>query len=174
MKRTVLVVGATGKQGQAFIKALLRTATPSSETAIATEETDWHVLALTRDQNSPRARALLNLNSKNPSHDRITLVEGDLVNKASIRKIFEENAPIWGVFVVFAYPGMGAKSSPELEQGKMLADLAVEFRVEGPFVYSSSLSAAETSLSVPDISHDSKRDVESYCREVGTKGLNWT
>ena len=84
MSRTILVTGATGKQGGSVVAALLAA------------KADFNILALTRDASSPSAKRLASKSAN------ITLVEGNLddadavfnsANKAS-------TSPIWGVFSV--------------------------------------------------------------------------
>jgi uncharacterized protein YbjT (DUF2867 family) len=56
MRRNVLVAGATGKQGQAVIRALLTpTPTPNKELYQSEESHQYHVFALTRKASSPSA-----------------------------------------------------------------------------------------------------------------------
>jgi len=102
------VAGATGKQGQALIRALLDP--PAAEDG-------WHIYALTRRASSPAA---VRLTETYPAG--LTIVEGDLEEKESIAKIFEDvkkSGAIWGVFCVLAFPGMGADASGEERQGKV-------------------------------------------------------
>ncbi|KAJ7213121.1 hypothetical protein GGX14DRAFT_361153 [Mycena pura] len=163
-KRNILVTGATGHQGQALIRALSE-ATPG--------DADFHCLALTRNVASPAAQHLASAHAA-----LLTLVQGDLGTPESVRTIFEDakqgGAPIWGVFCVLAYPGLGANADGEREQGKALADVALEYGVSS-FVYSSSERAGEnyddTAL---DESHRAKAAVERHIKELGTKGLPWT
>jgi NAD(P)-dependent dehydrogenase (short-subunit alcohol dehydrogenase family) len=108
--RNIFVAGATGKQGQALIRALLHPTEPSPEQ-------DWHIIALTRKASSPAAKGLAEANPSN-----LTVVEGDLENRDSIVKIFEDvkkEDGIWGVFCVLAFPGMGVEASGEERQGKV-------------------------------------------------------
>jgi NAD(P)-dependent dehydrogenase (short-subunit alcohol dehydrogenase family) len=108
--RNIVVAGATGKQGQALIRALLDPTEPSPEQ-------DWHIIALTRRASSPAAKRLAEANPSN-----LTIVEGDLENRDSIVKIFEDvkkDGGIWGVFCVLAFPGMGVEASGEELQGKV-------------------------------------------------------
>ncbi|KAJ0122043.1 hypothetical protein J7T55_002554 [Diaporthe amygdali] len=168
-QRTILVVGATGKQGRSTIKYLLD---PDQQ---APQGTKFKVLALTRDTSSPSARQLLERNKQHAS--RIDLVQGDLEKPESIRKIFQNAASpdghgIWGVFVALAYPGLGESAAGEIRQGKLLADLALEFRVE-VFVYSSAIQVGPTEDDHLDNSHRAKPQIEDYCKELGSQGMNW-
>lgn len=84
MSRSILVVGATGKQGGAVINALLA------------NKSDFQLLAVTRNASSPGAARLA---SKSP---RISIVEGDLSNTedlfAKARKAAQGS--VWGAFSV--------------------------------------------------------------------------
>jgi len=111
-KRTVLITGATGKQGRALIHALLSPA--------AAPAPEYHVLALTRSTSSPPAQHLLETEKNNLL--QITLKEGDLDKSDSVRKIFVDAAAdggVWGVYAVLAYPGLGANADGEGAQGKV-------------------------------------------------------
>lgn len=84
MSRTVLVTGATGKQGGSVIAALLEA------------KADFEILAVTRDASSSGAQKLQAKSSN------IKLVEGNLDEP---EKIFDDARkatlqPIWGVFSV--------------------------------------------------------------------------
>lgn len=115
-ERTVLVVGATGKQGRSAVKYLLEPDQQESLNII------FKVLALTRDTSSQSARQLLERNKQHV--DNFSLVQGDLHKPDSIRKVFENAAlsdggGIWGVFVVLAYPGLGESAQGEIKQAKV-------------------------------------------------------
>jgi NAD(P)-dependent dehydrogenase (short-subunit alcohol dehydrogenase family) len=107
--RNIFVAGATGKQGQALIRALL---VPTSSS-----DGGWHIYALTRRATSPAAQRLTETYPSN-----LTVVEGNLEDRKSISKIFEDlkkDGGIWGVFSVLAFPGMGVDASGEERQGKV-------------------------------------------------------
>jgi uncharacterized protein YbjT (DUF2867 family) len=84
MSRTILITGATGKQGGSTIRALLA------------QNFDGNILAVTRDANSGSAKKLAS------SSPRIKLVEGNLDDpKAIFAKAKEVTRDsIWGVFSV--------------------------------------------------------------------------
>lgn len=106
--KLILVTGATGKQGNAFISALR----PKDNTV---EPTSFHILALTRKADSPSANKL-------SLEKHVTVVEGDLDDATSLKKVFEdakEKGGIWGVFCVLAFPGLGANADGEEKQGKV-------------------------------------------------------
>jgi len=134
--------------------------------------TQYHIYALTRHISSQAVRNLAT------EGENVTLVEGDLNSPASIRKIFEnakesENGGIWGVYVVLQYPGLGANADGEEAQGKMVADLALEYGVKA-FVYSSACRAGPAYESEAKLSWKAKRNVELHCKTLGEKGLPWT
>lgn len=104
MRRNVLVTGATGKQGAAFIRALIQQ--PAGE--------GYFVHAVTRDDASPAAQEIAAIG------ENVLPVKGDLDAPESVSKIFEDaklHGGIWGVFVVLAFPGLGADASGEEAQG---------------------------------------------------------
>jgi uncharacterized protein YbjT (DUF2867 family) len=82
--KSILVTGATGKQGGALINALLA------------EDADIEILAVTRN---PQSKSAKNLADKSP---KIKLVQGDLDDPAGIFKNAHQvsSEPIWGVFSV--------------------------------------------------------------------------
>ena len=82
--RSLLISGATGKQGGSVINALLKVDAP------------FEILALTRNAQSPSAQKLL---KKSP---KIKLVTGDFNAIDDIFRKAKEasSAPIWGVFSV--------------------------------------------------------------------------
>ncbi|CAE6445489.1 unnamed protein product [Rhizoctonia solani] len=119
--KVILVVGATGQQGNAVIRAL-----SSSE--------DYFCLALTRDLESPRAQRL-------KSFKNLKLVSGNLNDIEQLRGIFEDaksttTSTIWGVFVALAFPGLGKSAEEEEKQGKNVATVSQEFQVQS-YIYSS-------------------------------------
>jgi hypothetical protein len=54
----------------------------------------------------------------------------------------------------------------------MLVDLALEFKVEA-LVYSSTIPPGPDLDDAFDASRLSKRAIESHCKSLGEKGLNW-
>ena len=104
MRRNVLVTGATGQQGAAFIRAL--NGRPAGE--------EYFIYAVTRDDASPAAQEIAEIG------ENVLPVKGDLDAPESISTIFEDAKPqggIFGVFVVLAFPGLGADASGEEAQG---------------------------------------------------------
>ncbi|RKK70260.1 hypothetical protein BFJ69_g12005 [Fusarium oxysporum] len=160
MSRTLLVTGATGKQGGSVIAALLAA------------QADFNILALTRDVSSPSAKKLAARSTK------ITLLEGNLDDTDTVFKNASKVAtsPIWGVFSVQA-PAMN-KTGPIIEekQGKDLVDAALKNKVKH-FVYSSvdrnGLKSIENPTDIPHFM--SKHNVELHLlrRTTGTD-MGWT
>jgi uncharacterized protein YbjT (DUF2867 family) len=159
MATSVLITGATGKQGGAVIDALLSAATIS----------DILICALTRNTESGGAKKLA---AKAP--DRIKLVKGDLNDCKAIFKAAPTQ--IQGVFCV-SMPalGPGAKSDTEMVQGKALIDAALEHGVEH-FVYTSvDRHGADSETLETDIPHFiSKAHIENHLREKAGKRMTWT
>lgn len=108
-QRSILVSGATGKQGGAVAHNLL--------------ERGFRVRALTRDPEKPAARALAERGAE--------VVKGDLKDRSSLDRALES---AYGVFSVQQFFEAGYDG--EVRQGKALADAAKEAGVEH-FVYSS-------------------------------------
>ncbi|MCJ1431287.1 hypothetical protein MMC27_000638 [Xylographa pallens] len=108
--RTILITGATGKQGGAVIAALL--AAQSSQ--------PMHIIGVTRSKASRGAQSL----AQKPN---VSLVEGDLDDPTAI---FQQTGPVWGVFSV------QLNTDAEERQGKALIDAAAAHGV-GHFVYTS-------------------------------------
>ncbi|KAJ7185078.1 hypothetical protein GGX14DRAFT_620564, partial [Mycena pura] len=104
-RKLVLVVGATGKQGQALIRALYYSG-------------EFHIWALTRSLTSPAAKSL----AAHTTPEQVTLVQGDLDKPETMRALFEDakstRGQVWGVFCVLAFPGLGANADGEEKQGK--------------------------------------------------------
>lgn len=153
--RTILVVGATGKQGSAFIAATLSTGAAS----------DLRILALTRSAKSHPLGEV----------DRVTVVEGNLDDPQSIRKIFEDEkekgSGIWGVFLVLAFPGLGADSSGEERRGKLIVDLSHEYKVQH-LVYSSAERGGDDFVDELKPDRLAKVQIEKHIKSL--EGLRWT
>ncbi|RDB16255.1 NmrA-like family domain-containing protein 1 [Hypsizygus marmoreus] len=160
-EKLILVTGATGKQGGSLI-ATLRPG--------ATEQTiPFRVLALTRNAGSHAAKQLA-------QEKHVDVVEGNLDDEKSLRKVFDDakaRGGIWGVFCVLAFPGLGANADGEEKQGKTLADLALEFGVSS-FVFSSVERGGESYDDKLDPDRRAKVQVERHIKDLGAKGLQWT
>jgi uncharacterized protein YbjT (DUF2867 family) len=95
--RIVVVTGATGRQGSAVTRHLLRDG--------------WHVRALTRNPTSKKAQGLRTLGAE--------VVRGDMGDLATLRPVFRD---AYGAFSVQSSAISGADG--ELLQGKTVADAA--------------------------------------------------
>ena len=149
--RKLLITGSTGKQGGAVIDALVDNSWPGQ------------IVALTRDANSAKAKALA-------SKPNVKVVEGNTTNAAAI---FEANKPIDGVFLVTT-PG---KAGAEEAQAEPMINEAIKHGVKH-FVFSSvDRGGDEKSDENPTmIEHfASKHRIEAQLREksAGTK-MEWT
>ncbi|MCJ1324413.1 hypothetical protein MMC10_001075 [Thelotrema lepadinum] len=103
--RSILILGATGKQGRALVQSLVASPvfSPSKYT----------LYAVTRDPSSASAKRLASISSA------IKLVQGDLKDaKAPFRSL---SSPPWGVFII-TMPG----GSQEEVIGKALVDESVK------------------------------------------------
>jgi uncharacterized protein YbjT (DUF2867 family) len=116
--QTILVAGATGKQGGAVVRALLDS--PGNP--------PYSILALTRKPSSPSAQKLA-------SKPNISVIQGDFNDCASI--FSKIKTPLHGAFLV-TYPAVGpfVKSNLEETQGKAFVDAALQHGVKH-FVFSS-------------------------------------
>lgn len=154
--KTILVCGATGTQGGSTVKALL---------ASPLLPTDAKILALTRNTSSPKAQALLKLDS------RVELIAGEPTAPEAI--FTAASAPIDAVFCVTVHGPPGAEET----QAEGLFDACVSHNVSH-FVFASADRGgevlSETNPSpAPHIA--TKYRIEKYIREK-SKGTNtsWT
>jgi len=118
--KTVLVTGATGRQGGAVIRHMI----PKG----------WRLRALTRNPANHAAQEL--------ARQGIELVQGDLEDPTSLPAPLRD---VYGVYSVQDFWAVGAKR--EIAQGKNLADEAKKAGVKH-FVYSS-VGGAERSTGIP-------------------------
>lgn len=136
-ERTVLITGATGKQGGATARALAGKG--------------FRLRAMTRKPDSDAARAVA-------AEAGAEIVQGDLNDAASLRKVLKD---VWGVFAVQNTWEAGVQG--EEEQGKRLANLAREAGVQH-YVYSS-VGSAHRKTGIPHF--DNKYRVEDTIRAAG-------
>lgn len=118
--KIILVTGATGRQGGAVARHLLKN--------------QWTVRALTRDPSQPAAKELARLGA--------TVAQGDLNEADSVRRALEG---CYGVFSVQEVMKQGIEG--EVRQGRLLADLARQANIEH-FVYAS-VAAANRETGIP-------------------------
>jgi uncharacterized protein YbjT (DUF2867 family) len=136
-RRTILVTGATGKQGGATLRHLA----PKGA---------FRLRAMTRKPGGEAAKALVALGAE--------LVQGDLDDPASLERAL---AGCWGVFAVQNTWEAGVER--EEEQGMRLAQLARDAGVQH-FVYSS-VGSAHLRTGIPHF--DNKARVEQRVRGHG-------
>ena len=139
---TVLVIGATGQQGGAVARNLLRDG--------------WEVRALVRNPNKEEAQALRKQGAQ--------LVQGDLYDRSSLAAALKG---AYGVFSVQNFWLLDVGYEGEIKQGKLLADLAKEADIQH-FVYSS-VGAAHRGMGQKHF--ESKWIVERYLKELGWSTL---
>jgi len=138
--RLFAVVGATGQQGGATVRALR-----------ALRAQDVGVRALVRDPQAPAARAL--------ADGGVQVVRADIDDAESMRRAFTD---VDGVFAMTTFAGP-AGTSGEVEHGKRIADAAAAAHV--PHVVYSSVGGAERRTKIPHF--ESKRRVEEYLSALG-------
>ena len=136
--KVILITGATGQQGGAAAKYLLKDG--------------WSVRALVRDPTKEKAQEL--------AKQGVELVQGDLYDRASLGDAL---GGVYGAFSVqnFWLPDVGYEG--EIKQGKLFADAAIAAGVNH-FVYSS-VGAAHRGMGQKHF--DSKWIVERYINEIG-------
>lgn len=119
MSKSILVTGATGKQGGAVIDALAN-------------NPEFTLLAQTRNATGAGAQKLQG------KGNNIKVVEGDQDNVPGLFANAEKAAEkgIWGVYSVQVSQGKGVTHEGEIKQGKAMIDEAVKAGVKH-FVYSS-------------------------------------
>ena len=135
--KRILVTGATGQQGGAVARQLLK-------------QQGFTVRALTRDPAKPAAKALAQQGAE--------VVRGDLEDTATIKRALEG---VNGVFSVQSFMETGHER--EVRHGKALADAAKAARVEH-FVYSS-VAGADSRTGLPHF--ESKWEIEQHIQGAG-------
>jgi uncharacterized protein YbjT (DUF2867 family) len=139
---TIVVTGATGRQGGAVTRQLLANG--------------WRVRALTRDVTKPAAHAL--------ALDGADVVPGDQDDAAGLADTMKG---AYGVFSVQAASGSDVAPdfqwADEVRWGKNVADAARAADVQS-FVYTSVNGAAQSS-GLPVL--ESKREIEAYITDLG-------
>ncbi|HVO78261.1 MAG TPA: NmrA/HSCARG family protein [Methanomassiliicoccales archaeon] len=118
--RTIVVTGATGKQGSAAVRKL--------------RDRGWEVRGISRDPSAPKAKAIRALGAE--------VVRGDLSNPFAVRRAMKD---AYGVFCVLTW----ADGGPQMEKkrARIVANAAKEAGVQH-FVYSS-VGGAERRTGIP-------------------------
>ena len=151
MSKTILITGATGKQGSALILAL--------------QDSPFEVLAVTRNTSSPKAIAL------SRKYPHIKLIQGDMDDCPTIFKRAKQATTnnIWGVYSLQA----GSDTKNEEGQAKGMIDCALTNGVS-VFVYASiDRGAKQGPTKIPY--YASKYRVEPYLERKARDGsMMWT
>ncbi len=134
---SILVSGATGRQGGAAIRHL--------------REKGFPVRALTRDPDQPNARKLTGHGAE--------VVRGDMEDQKSLVRVLEDD--VYGVYSVQNPQQVGTEG--EIRQGTNLTDAAKRSRISH-FIYSS-VASADQRTGVPHF--DSKFRLEEHIRATG-------
>jgi uncharacterized protein YbjT (DUF2867 family) len=158
MSKTILVTGATGKQGGSVIENLAN-------------NPEFTLLAVTRNTAGGSAQKLTSKGSN------IKLVQGDMDDVPALFASAAEVAsgPIWGVYSVQISQGKGVTHEGEIRQGKAMVDGAVKAGVKH-FVYSSvERGGDEHSWDNPTpIPHfASKHEIEHHLKDTAGE-MGWT
>ncbi|KAH8596194.1 hypothetical protein B0O99DRAFT_661338 [Bisporella sp. PMI_857] len=147
MSKTILVTGATGKQGGALLNALIKA------------NADFEILALTRNASSTSAQELLN---KSP---KVKVIAGNLDAADEVFAKAREAAM-----------GGGANAESEVRQGKALIEASIKNDVKH-FVYSSvdrgGVKSDNNPTNVPHF--QTKHKLEQHLVSMAKHGnMNWT
>ncbi|KAK4237023.1 hypothetical protein C8A03DRAFT_35062 [Achaetomium macrosporum] len=158
--QNILVVGATGQQGGAVVRALLN---------LPQASTRFHILALTRNAQSEKAKALAEAHK-----GTVELVEGD---NAKPKPIFESR-PKGSIASVFIVTTMSGNVSEE-QQAIPLIDAAVDHGVKHIVFTSVERGGDEKSWTNPTkVKHFvTKHNVELHLRDKAEKErgkFTWT
>lgn len=138
--QTVLVVGATGNQGNAVIEELNNA------------ETDYEVLGLTRDASTDHAQATADLGAE--------LVEGDLAEPDTLRPHVERADKVWATINVWA-----VGNDSHIEFGENLADVLEEYSESLDHVVYSGAGDQQVDSGVPHL--ESHQAVTEAIEETG-------
>jgi uncharacterized protein YbjT (DUF2867 family) len=136
-EKTILITGATGKQGGATLRHLAK-------------QGGFKLRAMTRKPDSDAAKALSALGAE--------VVQGDLDDRASLERAF---AGAWGLFSVQNTWEAGVEK--EEEQGKLVAKIARDKGVQH-FVYTS-VGSADEGTGIPHF--ENKFRVEQTIKQLG-------
>lgn len=138
---TVLVFGATGKQGGAVVNALTTAG--------------WNVRAFVRDPASQAAKTLASRGME--------LVHGDFSDVASMRAAMDQAYGVFSIQPNSGSPGSGITDADEVRYGKMIADLAVETGIRH-LVYSSAGIIGQGRTGLGNL--DCKIEIEDHVRSL--------
>ena len=158
MSKIVAVVGATGQQGGAVARALVKSG-------------QWKVRGLTRNTSSKSAQALVD--------SGIEVVAANIDDVESLVKAFEGAYGVYGVTNFWEHLGSGKMTADEageaeVQQAKNIAIACSRTPTFEHYVFSTLQPASEISggkRPVPHMDHKSKVDgwIKKELPEVGTK-----
>ena len=142
MSKLLVVFGATGQQGSSVVSYVKERMSDK-----------FKIRAITRDPSKPEAKTL--------QESGVEVVKADLGDKQSIKQAFK------GADTIFAMTALNFGGQTELEQGKLIADAAVEEKVPN-IIWSTLVNANEISNGeFPHVVHfDEKAEVEKYIRSL--------
>jgi uncharacterized protein YbjT (DUF2867 family) len=140
---TILVVGATGRQGGAVARKLLKDG--------------WRIKALTRNRNGSAASALAELGAE--------VVEGNMDVPASLEAAMRDVSGVFSVQQTVGSPGTpeGFTTDQEVQQGKNVADAAKATGIRR-FVFSS-VGGADRDSGIRNF--EAKWKIEQHIRAIG-------
>ena len=149
-KKVLAVFGATGNQGGSVINNVLADPELSQQ---------FSIRALTRDTTKPAATSLRDKG--------VEVVSADVDDISSVRSALKG---VHTAFVMTATVYAAGGKEKEIEQGKSVADAAVEAGVTY-FIYSSMVSPTHiTNGKLTQVVHfDSKNEVEQYLRQLASE-----
>jgi len=133
--KLILVTGATGKQGGAALRHLRARGFP--------------VRVLTRDPEKAEVRGL--------GGEGVEVVRGDLTDPDSVRHAMDG---VWG-----AYSVQASHTGHEVQEGKLMADMALRYDLSH-FVYSS-VGSADRNTGIPHF--ETKYEIENHIRQLGIR-----
>lgn len=136
-KKTIVICGATGKQGGAVLNSLL-----------ASQQ--WRLVALTRNPDGKQAQAIKSRG--------VAVRRADLEDKASLIQAFAGAYAVYGVTTPLTPKGK-IDTQMEWRQGRNIADACVENNVQH-LVLSTVLYINEAQKAVPYV--NSKQEIERY------------
>jgi len=150
--QNIIVVGATGQQGGAVVKSLLDLPDSSSR---------FHILALTRNAQSERAKHLVSAHN-----GAVSLIEGDSANPGPIFA----SRPQGSIDSIFIVTALGQKTS-EGQQAIPLIDAAVAHGVKHIVFSSVDRGGDDKSWTNPTtVKHFlAKHNIELYLRDKAEK-----
>ncbi|WWD16316.1 hypothetical protein CI109_100742 [Kwoniella shandongensis] len=155
--KKILVVGSTGNQGGAVVKALVQHNSNNTTSA------PIQIFALTRDASSDKAQALFTLPD-------VKVVQGDFNDADTLsRDVFDKEGPFGAMFGVTI---SSMDEDEEVKQGINLVNLAVKHGVKH-FVFSSEDMSGFHPHPVPQ-SFDTKRQIEDHIRKIPPDTITWT